>query len=155
MRKWNSENQDKVIASRMKKTAKPEYQEANKVRCLSRYYKNRDQIIANRAEVRAEMVAAYGGECVCCGEDREQFLTIDHVIPVSQIIPKKSARRLRADVPANLSAGERLYNWLRKNGYPRDGYQLMCWNCNRAKQRCGVCPHEVERRRSAMKIAFD
>jgi hypothetical protein len=26
--------------------------------------------------------------------------------------------------------GHRLYGWLRKNGFPQEGFQLLCANCN-------------------------
>lgn len=35
--------------------------------------------ITRNANLRAEVLTAYGGMCVCCGETSLQFLTIDHV----------------------------------------------------------------------------
>lgn len=38
------------------------------------------------------------------------------------------------------------YHWLRKNGYPTDvGIRIHCWNCNEARNRYRVCPHELAR----------
>ena len=34
---------------------------------------------------------------------------------------------------------------LKKLGYPKDGYQLLCHNCNCAKGWYGACPHTEER----------
>lgn len=35
---------------------------------------------------------------------------------------------------------DRLYRWLRANGYPK-GFQVLCHNCNHAKHVLGRCPH--------------
>ena len=46
--------------------------------------------------------------------------------------------------------GQRLLVWLKTNGWPREGYQLLCCNCNQGKTRNGgVCPHTVRILRAA------
>jgi hypothetical protein len=39
--------------------------------------------------------------------------------------------------------GTTFYEWLENEGFPKDGYRLLCLNCNAARTRNrGVCPHE-------------
>jgi hypothetical protein len=38
-----------------------------------------------------------------------------------------------------------MYRWLRDRGWPREGFQLLCWNCNKGKYACGICPHQAAR----------
>ena len=72
----------------------------------------------------------YGGKCVCCGEQNIYFLTIDHTY--------NDGNEHRKEVPAAV-----LYRWLEKNGYPKDRFQILCWNCNMGKRlNNGVCPHK-------------
>src|SRR3990167_4810883 len=81
---------------------------------------------ACRDRARAEVLAAYGGRCVCCGETEPAFLAIDHV--------KNDGARHRARIGA-------IVFWLRKHDFPKDRFQLLCHNCNRAKHTLGRCPH--------------
>lgn len=112
------------------------------------YLKNKEKIIeANkryrdknetwhktyRRELRKKTLDAYGGKCVCCGEHRWQFLTIDH--------PKGDGQKDRE--PHRRIVGQ-FYGWLRKQGYPQGYYQVLCMNCNWVR-RYDVCPHETEK----------
>jgi hypothetical protein len=82
--------------------------------------------------LRLEMIAAYGGGCSCCGETGVLFLDLDHIHNDG-----KSDRE-------NHGNGQRLLVWLKKNGWPRDRYQVLCSNCNQGKARNrGVCPHRT------------
>jgi len=68
--------------------------------------------------------------CRCCAEHEFLiFLTIDHI-----------ENRKNATHKKNL-AGQNMYRYLRKNGYPSD-YQVLCVNCNSAKSDSGICPHD-------------
>jgi len=74
--------------------------------------------------VKKEMIEAYGSRCALCGEDRLEFLTIDHV--------NGGGKKHRHSL--GVSSGKRgFYMWLRKQGWPRDDYQLLCFNCNCSK----------------------
>lgn len=76
--------------------------------------------------MRARVIDAMGGACACCGEREPKFLAIDHVRGLEgQPRPK----------------GQMIYFLVRKEGYPRDKYQLLCHNCNFAKGVYGACPH--------------
>lgn len=104
-----------------------------------RYHENPEEYQAKarqygkegRDRLRAEMLAAYGGRCACskCPETNPAFLTLDHV--------GGGGKAHRAEV------GSHSYRDLRRQGWPQDGYRLLCWNCN-AMTRHGACPHELE-----------
>lgn len=74
---------------------------------------------------------AYGGYvCACCGESDPIFLTIDHVNNDGNAHRKEIGKRV-------------IYYWLKDHNYP-PGFQILCWNCNRAKHyNGGVCPHQL------------
>ena len=120
--KWESENPEKRRAYNQK-----------------HYYKNHAKTLAwhkdYRETLKAEIVAEYGGECKCCGEKEIDFLTIDHVYGYKN-------RPDLYDHPRK--CGTAFYLWLRKKNYPKEGFALLCFNCNlgRAKSKDGECPHE-------------
>ena len=81
----------------------------------------------------------YGGEnsqCVCCGERESIFLAIDHIY-------NNGAEERKKLKNVGITGGAAFYFWLRKNGYPK-GYQVLCYNCNIGKYRCGECPHKTK-----------
>ena len=79
---------------------------------------------------RVETIKAYGGKCKCCGETEIKFLSIDHVNNNG-----KEDRKLHG-------GGTKFYFYLRRMGYPKKGYQILCYNCNFAKGHYGKCPHK-------------
>jgi hypothetical protein len=89
---------------------------------------------AYHARCRKELLAAYGGHCVCCGEDTPEFLTIDH-------INNDGATHRRRISGRGRGYNARVDLWLRRNGCPKDNFQLLCMNCNFAKGKYGSCPH--------------
>lgn len=78
----------------------------------------------------AEVVAAYGGRCACCGETNPGFLTIDHI--------KGGGTRERKTEGGRGSLPARV----KQEGFPRDRYQLLCFNCNMGKATGACCPHQ-------------
>lgn len=85
-------------------------------------------------QLKLEVFEAYGGkQCVCCGEYREAFLSIDHT--------NGGGTKHRAEV----GDGTQMYYWMRRNNYP-PGFTVMCHNCNHGRYlNGGICPHEQER----------
>jgi len=83
-----------------------------------------------RIRIRREMVDAYGGKCIRCGIDDIDVLDIDHIDDSGSVHRKNGIH------------GWRFYMLLKKLGYPKDNYQLLCRNCNWKK--------EMERRRSRL-----
>lgn len=79
--------------------------------------------------LRREVIDGYGGKCECCGEDRWQFLTLEH---------KNGGGTLhRQEI-----SGQGIYRDARRRSYPPE-YGLLCWNCNAASGIYGVCPHNA------------
>ena len=99
---------------------RPEHQEKDKI--YGKRY---------RTKLREEVIAAYGGKCVCppCGESNVGFLTLDHVngdgAQHRKILKRKAG----------------IFIWARENGYP-PVLQVMCYNCNCGRAtNGGQCPH--------------
>ena len=86
----------------------------------------------DRNKLKAAFLKAYGGKCTCCGESEPSFLSVDHV--------NNDGKEHRAKLGG---AGTVIYRDLRKRGWPKE-YTILCYNCNYAKFRCGICPHQRE-----------
>lgn len=92
--------------------------------CLAR-------VAEKSASLRSEVVAAYGGKCACCGESEPKFLQIDHI--------HNDGAEDRAGGLVTIS----LYRWLKRHGYPKDRFRLLCANCNLGRHlNGGICPHQ-------------
>jgi 5-methylcytosine-specific restriction endonuclease McrA len=85
-----------------------------------------------KQKIKLEVIKEYGGKCICCGEKSFEFLTIDH-------INKNGAEEKRK---LKISGANQMYAWLKRNNYPKDNYQLLCYNCNSASFIYGECPHK-------------
>ena len=85
-----------------------------------------------RLRLRAEMLEAYGGQCACCGETEEHFLTLDHIHGVPDHHRWPSGKRV---------TGLTLLRKTKKEGWP-DAYRILCWNCNCSIGIHGFCPHQ-------------
>jgi hypothetical protein len=42
--------------------------------------------------------------------------------------------------------GYRLYEFLKSRGWPKEGFRVLCMNCNWGRRDTGVCPHELRLR---------
>jgi hypothetical protein len=114
---WYALNREKQIASRMAYYYSHKEEERSKRR-------------AESMALRLEALQRYGGRCACCGEAEPKFLAIDH-------LNNDGAAHRRA----HGKSGAMIYRWLRKHNYP-PGFQVLCHNCNSAKGRYGICPHQ-------------
>lgn len=122
--KWRQKNKTRIYAR-----AK-EQREANKDHFLEL---SRASFKRRALKLRLEVQEVYGGKCACCGETTPEFLTIDHI--------NNDGAQHRKET--KLKGGRRFYAWLKRNGFPKDGLQLLCFNCNCGKQiNGGTCPHE-------------
>lgn len=85
-----------------------------------------------RAEMRRKILDAYGQICVCCGETLEMLLTIDHVYGDG------SAHRKEL----GFKTAFYIERYLIQNNFPKDRFQILCYNCNIGRYRNGgICPH--------------
>lgn len=85
---------------------------------------------------KTEAIIAYGGYCACCGEERIEFLALDHIY-------NDGAECKRAGE----KTGSSRYRELKKQGFPKGRLQVLCANCNSAKGYYGYCPHDIEAKR--------
>ena len=78
------------------------------------------------------MIVAYGGVCLCCGEEEKTFLQLDHINNDGHL-----DRRVH-------KTSCKLFARLKAAGWPKDRYQLLCANCNFGKlMNGGSCPHKA------------
>lgn len=122
-----------------RKTYFQDYYRRNKTRICARVEANRKadpkkHLAARRTKnrkLRVAVIDAYGGACQCCGEDRIEFLAIDHA--------NGGGKKHRLEV-ANI--GSAFYAWLKRNAYPKNiGLRVLCHNCNQSLGLYGYCPH--------------
>jgi len=131
---YKNHRDEVLLRGKIDRLTHPEKQAA---RHKAYYEKNREATSAYQkayhAKQKIEVITAYGGRCVCCGESRIEFLTLDHL--------NGGGRKHRRNPGAT-----HFYSYLKRNGFPRDlGLQVMCMNCNWAKYAYGRCPHEDEK----------
>lgn len=84
-------------------------------------------------KLKRQTMDAYGGHCSCCGENRIEFLSLDHIYNDGGEERRNGG-----------TAGGSWYRRLRNQGYPQGRLQVLCLNCNGAKAYYGICPHEFE-----------
>lgn len=96
------------------KSTCPECREVQRKRARAQWARN-----------RAAVIQHYGGKCGCCGEDRPEFLQIDH----------------DWDGWAGSSKGKNMTHLAVTQGFP-DDFRLRCANCNVATRWGRVCPHQ-------------
>ena len=81
-----------------------------------------------RTQLKQEVMNAYGNMCRCCGESDIWFLNIDHI--------NNDGWKHRKEITGQF------YTWLKINNFPKDNFQILCYNCNMAKKVRGYCPHQ-------------
>ena len=89
--------------------------------------------MASKIRVRMrkmEFVLAYGGKCSCCGEKHIEFLTVEHKNGDGNEHRKNVGRF-------------GVYKDVKKQGYPKDKYDVLCLNCNWAQRNKMPCPHNT------------
>ncbi len=125
---------------RIREKAK-EYCRKNKEKIKARraiYWKNHKELSSKNARngayrIKLQMIEAYGNKCACCSETRIPFLTLDHIGGGG------SEHRKRC------SPGAGIYRDVKRQGWPKDKYRLLCMNCNFATRAGRTCPHQTEK----------
>jgi hypothetical protein len=94
--------------------------------------RSRSSALEYHRRIKREVLEHYGGippRCACCDEKEYAFLSLDHM--------NGDGARHRKEL--NLY-GLAIYRWVKRNNFPKD-FQVLCFNCNLAKQHVGKCPH--------------
>ena len=114
----------------------PEQKECVRLRNLKWRQENRERDklnkINHRKNLRCAVIKAYGNKCACCGEDRIEFLAIDHI--------HGGGNKHRESFGKWGRKGYHFYYWLKRNKWPI-GYRVLCHNCNQSLGHYGYCPH--------------
>ncbi len=140
----------KSCHSEANRASRARHPERNKERMKSYWQKKRDELGVEaflvqqastrkmyRARLRAEFLEEYGGKCTCCGEMEPAFLCLEHT--------QNDGAQHRAQFSKRGARGgssTQLLEDLKRRGWPKDGYTILCYNCNNAKAKYGQCPHQ-------------
>jgi len=130
---------------RERKKLEPDYRAKRHEKWAESYYgdienhreNGRDRAKSRRKKLRLEFINEYGGKCDCCGETEVAFLCLEH----KNGDGGEHRRRL---CPSRGSRGGNPYTLLedmKLRGWPKDDYTILCYNCNNAKAKLGICPH--------------
>lgn len=87
-----------------------------------------------RKRLREELIAAYGSVCSCCGLTEPRFLTLEH--------KNRDGMVHRKSVGGNYP----IYVDLKRLGYPKENFTLLCWNCNCSTRYGEPCPHVIQKK---------
>lgn len=117
----------------------PAYQEQRQEYFRQHYQANKERYRvtrrAYRQNLRQEMFEAYGASCSCCGETESVFLSLEHLNGDGAEHRRQFGERGNSDGTLRD---------LKRRGWPKDGYTVLCFNCNMGKAiNGGKCPHEM------------
>jgi hypothetical protein len=118
-RRYREANRDKRRAADRKRRETATEQARERQRKANR---------SDRASVRSQVFDHYGWACACCGSSARP--TIDHV--------NGDGQQHRREIRNGPVSSHEVYRWLIRNGFP-DGFQTLCFPCNRSKsteERC-------------------
>lgn len=87
---------------------------------------------AKSLNLRLKLLHGYGGACACCGERNPFFLTVDHI--------NNNGAEERRQFGNNMY---KFYRFLISKEFPKENYQLLCYNCNCSKGSYGQCYHKM------------
>lgn len=113
------------------KTENPESVQKKSRSSKEWYIKNKERVKINsknyHMKQRKRCIAHYGARCACCGEDRYEFLAIDHI--------NGGGHKQRKE-----GGITKISRWLIANNFP-EGFRVLCHNCNVSLGIYGYCPH--------------
>lgn len=89
----------------------------------------RTKAVNRNQQLRLIAINKYGGKCACCEENKLEFLAIDHI--------DGGGGKHRRTISGSI------FQWLKKNNYPVNGYRVLCHNCNLSLAFYKHCPHNV------------
>lgn len=82
-----------------------------------------------RLILRKLVLKYYGNKCECCGEDKFEFLALDHI--------NGGGGKHRKEIGGDITL------WLIRHNFP-EGFRILCHNCNQALGCYGYCPHNTQ-----------
>ena len=83
-----------------------------------------------RLQLKYDFLLHFGCICSCCGETDFRLLTLDHI-------------KNDGNVHREQFNEQQILSQARKENYPKDKYQVLCFNCNCGKSsNNGICPHK-------------
>lgn len=85
----------------------------------------------NKNLLFTQILNHYGSKCACCGENTTEFLVVDHV--------NNNGAEHRRSLVGHKTL--KTYKDIIDLGFPSD-YQILCNNCNIAKNQYKICPHK-------------
>ncbi len=103
--------------------------------CKYHFEKQKEKAKIRDQKIKLECINTYGGQCICCKENKIGFLTIDHKL--------RGGNKHRILLFGHNVGGKIMYRWLKTNNYPSD-FQVLCMNCNFATRYGKICPHMEE-----------
>lgn len=109
-------------------TCEIEYSAMDKKRNPEKYLAKARRVNKKRREAVLLGLGGDNPKCKCCGENEKRFLCVDH-------IKNNGADERR-------KYGSAIYLEVKKKGFPKGEYQLLCHNCNMARAFYKVCPHQ-------------
>jgi len=120
-KKWKAKNKDKTKEYGKRNDIKRQYKPER--------IKQRNES-GTRLRIRQKLLAIkrYGGKCVYCGESRYELLSVDHINNNGS-----EHRKIR-------STKKSIWDILAYQEYQPKEYQILCFNCNTAKQLFGIMP---------------
>jgi hypothetical protein len=121
-------NKDKLNA-RKREYRLEKYEEIVLPQKQKYYFENKDKNMLKQLELKTEVMTHYGkdGKCACarCGINDIRVLTIDHINGDGYKERSSGKSRLR---------GSSLYLKIKKDEFPINRYQTLCFNCQKLKQ---------------------
>lgn len=146
-KRWRSRNIERVRAEERERYRKNRERyllysktDSAKARRKELYLLNQKKHSARKKEfndnLRRETFSSYGNACSCCGDKTFEFLTMDHI----------HGRKKQGH--SNRVTGVALYRWLKARGFPKEGFRILCYNCNCSRGFLGYCPHERDKNKS-------
>lgn len=121
------------------KSCKADYKRDWRQKRGKEYYRKQNRMW--KQKIKITVMELYGNKCACCGEDGLPFLTMDHI--------NNDGKKDREKYGRSYGMYIHMRNLFYKDKkVALSKYQILCWNCNMAKQHNGgVCPHKSMRKR--------
>ncbi len=82
----------------------------------------REYTFKRKNRLKNEVFEHYGRQCLYCGEIREEYLCLDHVNNDGYEYRNK-----------NIKGWYTGAGWLKRNSWPNNVVQILCYNCNQKK----------------------